>query len=105
MRAWYKSLDNSGFGLHSDAGRDSRRGSTAAANRGFAVPLAGIGLNHIGAAYLKNLQTLNLQGRVISGIEALHLQSSQKEAGECLFKILEKMFPRAQLYLSIYGNH
>ncbi|MGI6468644.1 MAG: HD domain-containing protein [Syntrophomonadaceae bacterium] len=59
--------------------------------------LLGLGLTILGAAYLKNLQTLNLQGRVISGIEALHLQSSQKEAGECLFKILEKMFPRAQL--------
>ena len=60
--------------------------------------LMGLAVTVSGAAYFKNLQTLNLQGRVISGIAELHLKPDGEEALQQIEKILNRMFPRATLY-------
>lgn len=59
--------------------------------------LAGVALTWLGAGYVKNLQTLNLQGRILTGLSELHPVQSRPEAVHQVQKILERLFPTARL--------
>ncbi len=59
----------------------------------------GLVLTVLAAAYSKNLDTLNLQGRIIGGMAELHKQNNADRAAQTVEKTLERLFPRAELFL------
>lgn len=65
---------------------------------GIVLLLLGLVLTALGAAYLKNLDTLNIQGRILSALAELHTLSNAEQAAHQVEKILARLFPRAQIY-------
>ncbi len=57
--------------------------------------LLGVSVSWVGAAHLKNLQTLNLQGRVLSGLSILYEAKTRPELVYQLQRLLQRLFPGA----------
>ncbi len=60
--------------------------------------LLGLVLTVLTAAYVKNLDTLNMQGRIISALAEFHAQSSANQAVQVVESTLGRLFPQTPLY-------
>jgi hypothetical protein len=61
--------------------------------------LAGVAITWLGAVYIKTLQTLNMQGRILTGLSELHPVQSSPEVIYQIQKILQRLFPTAQVQI------
>lgn len=66
---------------------------------GIVLLILGLVLTVLGAVYLKNLDTLNIQGRILSALADLHAISNAEQAVHQVERTLARLFPQAQIYL------